>query len=358
MKSIYEELVALKVGEWDYYLDRGESELDESIEFPFIQNNQSIHLKFIENYFKIGGKGDVYESFKVDEYDFDRPAHTNSVFFIGCLFYKHLNLKGKMQIEQFGQGDHFFFVWFMTILSHDLSYRYENDFCNKKSNISDNIEDLQKELKVGEDNFLKLLEKAIEKSSGNIETLVKNTKHYYTYRYNEHCSIDHGIVAGLQLYSALEKNRKKKEKGNNEDKGGLYWGPKLVSLYMTASLGVLLHNIWAPQDSSSKDLYEKYKMKELSDAFPISFHDMPFLVLLGIIDTLDPVKIFNDRSPQCVLKSISICFVNGNTIVFEESEESCIDFSKLHEKAKGLVGWLDVKVSKKSNPLKIVIKGL
>ncbi len=357
MKSISEEIIALERDEWDYYHDREINKAVNNLTVPFVHNDAQEHYNFIEEYFKIGGKGDVYNSFKIDRKTFDRPEHTNSVFFIGCLFYKHLNLKGQMNIKQFGKGDHFFFVWYMMVLAHDLSYIYESNFSHYKNHISDNIDDFKKELQIEEDDLLKLIESVIKEADNNMAILIKSVSSYYRYCYNERDRIDHGITAGLKLYSTLEKNRKKKNEGDEHDKGGLYWGTELIELYMMASLGILLHNIWAP-DKNSIELYRKHEMEDLVKVFPVSFNDFPFLFLLGIVDTIDPVKLYKEYSPKYVLENILISFEDENKIVLEKVEDSNLDFSLLEKAAFGLIGWLDVLVCKDVNSVTITIEGI
>jgi len=357
MQSIFNMISILNNNEWDYYNKRGTNGLDIDISIPFVDDNQNGHLEFIENYFKIGGKGDIFETFNITD-TFDRPAHTNSVFFLGCLFYKHLQLKNKMQISRFGEGDHFFFVWYMTVLAHDLSYTYESDFSNYKDSINDNINNLKQELRITNNDLLDLMENVIQDENiGNIEILLKSVKNYYRYCYNERNKIDHGIVAGLKLYDSLEKNRKKKDQGSEHDKGGLYWGSKLTELYMMSSLGVLLHNIWAPSEETIH-LYKKYEMENLKEAFPLIFKDFPFLFLLGVVDTLEPIKLYKGCNPHYVLENILIGFENKNKVILRNDEGSNLDFTLLKEAAIGLAGWLDVTVCIDDNSVTISIKGI
>ncbi len=356
MHNLLERIIELKNSEWDYYSDRIHDELSTDLSNPFKDGvDRRQHFTFIETYFKIAGKGDVFEYFSLNEDVFNRAIHTNSVFFLGCLLYKHLDLKGKMNIEQFNSGDHFFFVWFMTVLSHDLAYDYEMNSCKYTKDINyGDIDGLKRMLNI-EDKFDLLSEK---KFNNTDKILVENIGNYYKYRYTEHCKIDHGIVAGLNLFQALEKNRTVMNRKPKEERGKLDWSEKLKPLYAQASFAVSVHNIWAPQTQETAEQYKEYGIENLQVVFPISFQDFPLLFLLGLVDTLDPVKVFYDTSPQCVLANISICFINNNTIVFQNKEGSCLDFKELHTRAKSLVGWLNVKVSADPNPLTIKIEGI
>lgn len=353
MESILEKIKTLDREYWDYYYDRESNNTVNNLKEPFTDNTEKLHQTFINEYFKIGGKGGVYESFQITTKNFNRAAHTNSVFFLGCLLYKYLNLAEKMDF-QIRDHDQFYFIWFMTVLAHDFSYMYESDFNTYKKTIKDDIKTLKIELDIGKHDLLYLLSNA--KFDKNIKILTENISNYYRYRYNEKYKIDHGITAGLKLFSSLESNRIKMQRKDEHDNGKLYWGDDLTSLYAEASFAIATHNIWAPDEDTIK-LYEEYRMEKLAEIFPISFNDFPLLFLLGLVDTVDPVKIYSGCQPKYVFENILIDFPYENTIIFKNNYESCLDFSRLEEKALGLIGWLDVEVCTEENSLKIVIKG-
>ncbi len=354
METILDKIKSLDSDDWDYYQDRDSNKMANNLSEPFTHNHEDIHRNFIEEYFKIAGKGQVYDSFNINVNNFRRPMHTNSVFFIGCLLYNHLNLKEKMGFDKVRDEDHFYFIWFVTVLAHDFSYIYESDFNTYKKTINDDIKTLKKELNIGSHDLLHLLSKA--KLDNKIKILTENISNYYSYRYNENCKIDHGITAGLKLFSSLESNRIKMLQKDEHDNGGLYWGNDLTSLYAEASFAITTHNIWVP-DVYTVKLYEEYGMEKLAKIFPISFNDFSLLFLLGLVDTLDPVKIYSGCQPKYVLENILIDFPDENIITFRNNDESSLDFTQLVEKALGLIGWLDVEVCTENNLLKIEIKG-
>ena len=74
-----------------------------------------------------------------------------------------------------------------------------------------------------------------------------------------------------------------------------------------------MHNIWS--SGEKEEIKEKYKDLGLeslitgeSDIFPISIKDNPLLFLLGLVDTIEPIKTFNCLEPQYVLENILIDF--------------------------------------------------
>lgn len=74
-----------------------------------------------------------------------------------------------------------------------------------------------------------------------------------------------------------------------------------------------MHNIWS--SGEKEEIKEKYRNLGLeslitgeSDIFPISIKDNPLLFLLGLVDTIEPIKTFNCLEPQYVLENILIDF--------------------------------------------------
>ena len=114
---------------------------------------------------------------------------------------------------------------------------------------------------------------------------------------------------------SLEKNRKvrKEQVENGVENSILYWGDDLTPLYAQASLSIAMHNIWS--SGEKEEIKEKYRNLGLeslitgeSDIFPISIKDNPLLFLLGLVDTIEPIKTFNCLEPQYVLENILIDF--------------------------------------------------
>lgn len=85
------------------------------------------HTEFIEEYLRIGKKEGVLSNFNFALKDFDRAIHTNTVFFLGCLFYDKLKLKNKIHFYRKDEHDEFYFIWFLTSLVHDFGYKVEEN---------------------------------------------------------------------------------------------------------------------------------------------------------------------------------------------------------------------------------------
>ncbi len=329
MNSILEKIIELDKNkeDWSYYDIKEHKN-------PFLSSQN--HSEFIRKYFNKTDKldempKDFKKLFKREK--FKRAEHTNSVYFLGCIFYKELDLKIL-------ENKNFLFIWFLTVLAHDFAYEYEENFEKYKDTIY-STETLIKKFSI-KNNLLSATINPINKIS-KISKLYLQIKPYFNYRFKQN-KIDHGILGGIVLFDSLEKHRKNKFEENNDS---FYWGEDLTIDYAHASIAIATHNIWNIQDPDIG----------LSGIFPISFKDYPLLFLLGIVDTLEPTKTFNCVTADYVFKNILIDFQTNNTIKLENTPKSSLDFTILQEKAKGLVGWLDVDVCiKEKNKIIINIK--
>jgi len=327
MKSILNHIMELSDHEYKYY-----TQSNASIN-TMNSANTNEHIQFIFDYFSDGGKYEVVDDFFNYKGDLKRSIHTNSIFFLGCLFYKELKLSNKIDFY-IREHEQFYFIWFLTSLAHDFAYKYEDDFDKYKHAIKKEIFELKYDL-------LNTTQKC---NKPYIEDLVQHIPEYFGSRLKQ-CRIDHGIVAGMKLFDSLVRNRKtQKEKYGIEDKArNLYWGDDLDPLYHCASSAVSTHNIW--QNNKNKNL------------FPVSLENFPLLFLLGLVDTLDPVKTFDCVDPVYVLENILIKFENQKTIEITNKDNSKLDFNKLVKKVEKLEDWLNIKKPICSkNSITIIIK--
>lgn len=301
---------------------------------PFSNNK---HIEFIQEYFKLAGKEQALtEFFPNGETKFSRAKHSNSIFFLGCIFYKYLVPDKKPYTVR--EHDHFCFLWFLISLSHDFSFDTEA----KSHNEQDDLFNL--EHKLLESSYKDEIFKDIP-----IKSLIDSIKPYFEYRKSQ-CKNDHGIYAGLRLFDTLVKNRiiREENQNNGVETNNLYWGEEVEPLYYLACIAIAIHNIWMP-NKDKEDEYQKNDLNDLIDLEKISFNTFPFYVLLCIVDTIDPIKIYSCCNSEYVLENILINFEATYTIAFQNKEESGLDFNKLIEKAKELEKWLAVKVTSENN---------
>ncbi len=307
------------------------------LENPF--DNKIEHLEFIKRYFRRSRKKNVLQKFDVNNFLPHNAPHTNSVFFLGAFLYYNTIFSDYIDNSLTLKGYRLFpFVWFLITLFHDFGYKYENEFGRFKHILD--IETLRKELNIKFDllNYKKL--------KGVSVPLYKSIRKYFLYRrFNSIYSnkIDHGVLAGLFYYDALVRNRIEQYNKHNNDE--LNFGPELNKIYAQAAAVIATHNIWLPTYNTSSE-YNKFGLDELIGISPVKLKETPLLLLLGIVDTIDPVKIYTDINDKGInyndiLDSILIC-CNNNRIVLKNSVNSKLDFSKILARSNDLKGWLDV----------------
>ncbi len=339
MKTILEHIKDLPRSEWDYYYDI--NRLNE-LQNPFLDNNIS-HADFIFRYFKRGGKVEVFDTIGNDFSEIRYPNHINSVFFIGLLIYYNTGLKEKFNLGINAPGYKTFpFIWFLISLYHDNAYHIEK----KSELINDN-----KNLKQLYFNF-NIEHILFEKKHSNVSKILMDCcKKYFEYRIQEGKVIDHGIFGGLMLYDRLIKIRRKKAEAHEDN---LFWGEALEEQYKLAASAIATHNIWMP-NKKQNDLYSKYELNNLINFKPLKFNNFKFLYLLGIIDTIDPIKTFieDNVDEKYIFENLKMEFKNSS-IIFSIVQTSKLDFQKLINKCKYFNGWLDVTVSFSNE--KLIIK--
>lgn len=330
-KNILEWMQELTETDWKYYQDQ-------DIKNPFL--DEITHEDFIEKYFSKTGKlNEIPEEFK--NIFKSRAKHSNSVFFLGCLLYKHLNLDKK-----FTFNEEFLFIWFLTSLGHDFGYLFERNPDIDREKIGS--------LEALNEHFVKF-----NILNGEIDNITKQSKlynqikPYFDFRLKS-CKIDHGIIGGLILFDALEKHREKQAKVPSKEEYSKYnWSKEVQINYARASIAIATHNIW---NIDKKEQNENGI--EFSDIFPLNFTEYPLLYFLGLIDTLDPVKIFEKDCEHVdkVIQEIMISFLDDEcSIIISKKEGSTLDFQKIVKEVNGLIGWLNVEICHRNDCIKIKI---
>lgn len=343
MKSIKQNISDLKQTDWDYYSEIGNRELEN----PF--TNRISHKRFVERYFKRSGKDallDFINYVPKRELNNDRTKHTNSIFFLGVLLYNKTNLHSDF-FENLNSAEYrrFPFLWFLSCLFHDFGSEIEKDI--KTVDGIENLADLKKRYSI--DNCL------LDTKPKEINKVLFNAiENYFKLRLKSAKKIDHGIFAGLYFYDRLVKIRQTKIQNNEPT---LFWGKELEEQYAQVATTIAVHNIWLPKKKNIKE-YKKYKLDNLiTDFKPIEFKDFPLLYILGIVDTIDPMKnyIRDGFAPNEILESIELEF-NGNQVIFKNGNGSKLDFKKMTDSADELKGWLNVGVDYNNSELKLTLR--
>ena len=283
-----------------------------------------------------------------------RSEHTYIVFLLGYLVYTKLEDSQKNYFKNNHYENpkkHFQLIWFLTSIVHDIFFDIERKKEYKEfKDLNGDLNSVKKEFYI--DNCLVSNSQYCDKLDKKFETFLGILGKYYKYRYCHDDRIDHGIVAGLVIFDLLVKHRIKKFSTSTS-----HWKEELDKLYFEAGLSIASHNIWS-SDSKLKDKnYKDYGLEILVNSskksiFPIKFSEMPFLFLLGLVDTIEPTKTFRNRSVFEILNSLDIN-VTKNYLKLRNSKDSKLNFSELTKKVNGLENWLDVKLCIKQNEIKI-----
>jgi hypothetical protein len=232
------------------------------------------------------------------------------------------------------------FMWFLTCLFHDFAMQQENS-----EELLEKVVDIDTLYKCYSIRH-KLLEKRV---TGISRPLFNHIRHYFLYRRFKHKKIDHGILAGIYFYDKLVKNRiiKERERNNN-----LFWGKELEKQYGQIAAAIATHNIWFPTNKTACD-YIKFEMKELINVKPISLKIFPLLFLLGLVDTIDPIKTYSkDYEVDYIVENIQLDFID-NKLILKNKTDSKLDFNEIIKKSDNFKGWLNLEIKKNTDKLEI-----
>ncbi|MDB5211146.1 MAG: hypothetical protein JWQ30_1973 [Sediminibacterium sp.] len=338
MKSILWYIRDLHPANWDYYYQIGHNALNN----PF--NDDIKHKEFIQRYFERSGKESVLGHENINTASLGRASHTTSIFFLGIIIYYHTGIYKSVYKGTNLPGYNVFpFLWFMTSLFHDFGYAFELNK-NNEEKIRD-FEGLIKTLDIDNN----LLDRDVKHIS---KRLFACCKPYFHYRKVGMHKIDHGIVAGVYLFDRLVKIRQRE---HLKRKNNLFWGKSLENDYANTAAAIATHNIWMANNKTTQT-YRKFGLHHLINFKPIRIKTFPLLYILGIVDTLDPVKAFYDKenglTEMYILENILISF-KPNEIYLRKVKDSKLNFRKMHTQSEYLRGWLAVKITQTTNTLRI-----
>ena len=175
---------------------------------------------------------------------------------------------------------------------------------------------------------------------------------YYVYRKNEMGVFDHGILGGYMLFDNLVKNyvNKMANKPNKTkfDVDNMSYSIEQISLFAYMADCIVSHNIFFP-NQSYEGIYREYGLNELIEYDkPVKFDSNPLLFLLYLVDSIDPIKYFEQKTNlkyDEILKSIDIDFPSCNTIKLSISKLFGIKdeiIEKYIRRIEGLSDWLGI----------------
>lgn len=198
-------------------------------------------------------------------------------------------------------------------------------------------------------NSIDCRKKVILKNSNFYKSTIEK---YYVYRKNEMGVFDHGILGGYMLFDNLVKNyvNKMANKLNKTEFiiDNMSYLIEQISLFAYMADCIVSHNIFFP-NPSDKGIYREYGLNELIKYHkPVKFKSNPLLFLLYLVDSIDPIKYFEQKTNlkyDEILKSIYIDFPSCNTIELSISKLFGIKdeiIEKYIKRIEGLSDWLGI----------------
>ena len=313
---------------------------------PF--DDETVRESFIYTYFQTGRKESVLDT-KIPENKL-RDIHSISTFFLGIL------LEPICKIPELKPD--FRYLWFIACLYHDYGYFIEkekNKYPPRKTSLSKLLSDLGIK-----QNLLKIDFKSLY----SIETIKK----YNDYCRKEYDFINHGIIGGLLLYDRLMKNFEKNKQNallqnpnldcNDFVYKNLHWSNSHEDFYKLVASSIISHNIWLAWDDNNKKKYKDNNLDYLIIDNPnqrISCESDPFLFLLLLADTIEPIKFFTQYKHSCILENLHIDINTKNEIIISVVD-NCLQFQNWFDKIIDLKNWAKVSVEQFDNTLKIKIE--
>lgn len=322
---------------WNYYPD---SEC-QSCQFSFDQlNNASNCRNFILKYMNHGGKGELDIWQNIDNILPTRIKHIVSCFFIGLGIFRNIKfIQQKINLSIIPrnsetQEQHFSYLWFLTVLFHDIGYIVE-DRKIKTYGTEEHKE------------YLDSIKKLGKRPKGIPKVFTKATlRNYLRWRMCSRSCFDHGIIGGAKLYNCLTKFRHQIVENQNlesnqyTDKNNLYWGPELDTDFNFISWVVACHNIWfTNNDKPEANQYHCCKLDKLiteEEEYQISASEHPFLFLFLLADSIEPIKRLEETE---WFDRIDIRF-EEYSIILDISRLPEIGIKKYASSISGLNSWL------------------
>ena len=328
--------------------------------------------KFIKEYFGYlrvnGRKQGPAKKFLdlIDDLTDFRSKHTVASFLLGIALKEELSfdIRKSIRIKDTKSPDPSFgFFWSLICLTHDVAYKIEDN-----SNIYlEDARTLEKFIKWKNIKY-KLYEKSDKRN------LIEK---YYKYRIINHKKIDHGIVAAFLLYDALMTfYYEGKNLSESEICGVKIKSNKFEDYCLKIVETVACHNMWRAEikkedndkinkekkEKSQCEIYANFELNELipnkNESEKVFYKDDSLLFLLGLIDTIDPMKFFcfsehkKERiSAELVLDNLNIEFIKSGRL-----KNFILDFDhfelrdkRYKEKLEETELWLGIKIAKLFN---------
>lgn len=335
------------------------------IDTLFEDNNAQ---KFIKNYFgRANNRIDKNPQFRklyhmIDSITKFRAKHTVASFLLGIAVKKELHLNTKNWIRLYStktSEESFGFFWSVICLLHDVGYHFEQ---NTKKHLQENRTAADFCEKQGVTYNLLLVSKK-----------GKLMERYYAYRISGEASednkgkIDHGVAAGILIYDALMEIYHSAQKQNEDKLCGMRISKGFDEFALEIAETIALHNMWLATKETSA-VYDIYQLKELipgDSDLVIYYENEPLRFLLGLIDTIDPIKFFCNSEQDRKYNLPTERVINGFLMSTKYSSHQRalfmgfkdLRFMEYANKMKSQNKWLGIEVGMlDSGELKIQVK--
>ncbi len=178
---------------------------------------------------------------------------------------------------------------------------------------------------------------------------------YFEYRLfnNENGCIDHGIAGGYIFFDTMIKNyiycyneARREYHCNFND---FIYNTKSYRIEQFSVFGyvadcIIAHNIWNGKNDAED--YRRFRLDSLiGDKYKkVSKRNNPYLFLLALSDTLEPLKIFREFNwtDEQLLRQINFDFTDNSLIISSNNYEI---YSAYCHKLAGAGDWIDIKVN-------------
>lgn len=316
MWDIYDEIMQ-DTSKWNYFSDLHPTQSSQDL---FSGTNA---LEYIKSTFTIGGKASVLdiandERFEMNQY---RSNHTLSAYLLGIALQDkmHIDMRELPRISSEPRKN-FLYFWSLTCLYHDFAFSLEEATTKYGNEYLTHLKSLSQFEKYFNIKY------SLSQYSHDAE-LIKN---YYRYVVERHGHVDHGIAGAFLFCNAMlsEYYRVKKMCGVASKETFEYNGKKYSKDFekhvVLIANTIAKHNMWKSSEATKED-YILYNLDEListDDSNSIISLDNSsendkekLLFLLGLVDTLEPIKNLgrdqNKRplqNPYIVLEKIKVNF--------------------------------------------------
>lgn len=301
---------------WQYYRNSSSD-----IFSVIVSKDENVPWGFICDFFDCGDKTSLLGGIG-SQLSANRCKHILSTYLLGIALHERFYSACSEDFgidanddAKYGKNP-WLYTWFLTCLFHDIGYVYEE----------------------GKEQFKMV---ARYKKLCNDELSFPLAVQYFKYR-KKHGVADHGIVGGLILYTKLHDLFKNVLKNTVEKvQNNIYYGTALYDLHKIAACAIMRHNMWTA-DEKQEEEYKKAGLEPLIKGGTYSKLSVKngFSFLLGLCDSIEPIKRFDCVETRFLLDHIDVCIGDSNLSI---KFSPVLNARKYYRIVETFSAWLYVK---------------